>query len=209
MAKSLVLTDVRDGVTRYRFLETIRQYAAEKLAGAAEADARREHTAYFVQLAELAAAEILGTEQRAWLLRLDDDHGNMREALRWAIEGGEAETALRLCGALGRYWWMRGYLDEGASWAGQALTMGGEASSLARARALNGAGTLARSRGEYDHATALHTEALALARQIDDRMQVASALHFLGSIADARDDFAASERLYEEELALFRSLGDA
>jgi non-specific serine/threonine protein kinase len=203
-----VLTASQGSATRYGFLETIRQYAAEQLGEAAETEARRRHAHYFAGLAERAEPELLGAEQRAWLRRLDDDHDNMRSALQWSVSQGEAELALRLCGGLRRFWWIRGSMQEGARWLAQALATPGASSERARARALNGAGALARSRGEYEQATALHLEALVLAERADDRLEVASATHYLGNVAADQGRFAEAEVWYVKSVALFRQLGD-
>ncbi len=208
LAKSLVLVTSRGGTTRYGYLETIRQYAAEKLVPHEEQAARHRHAIYFAELAERAELELRGPEQRAWLDRLDADHDNMRAALRWSIDQNEADLALRLCSGLRVYWWIRANLNESAGWLEQALAVRGPATPRARARALNGAGDVARSRGEYDRSTAFHTEALELARQIDDRREIALAIHYLASLAEVRGDFGEAGRLYEHDLALFRALGD-
>jgi non-specific serine/threonine protein kinase len=210
VATSLITTAEARGVTRYAFLETIRQYAAERLAErtAEELAARRRHALFFTDLAERAAPLLVGREQGTWLERLDGEHDNLRAALRWSIEHDETEIALRLGGALWRFWWTRGYLDEGARWIDRALAEHGTASDEIRARALNGAGALARIGGESHRATELHTQALALLRKIDDRPGIAATFQNLASAAKDRGDFDDAGLLYEQSLALFREIGD-
>jgi len=208
VAKSLVVASEQHGATRYTFLETIRQYAAEKITADEAAAARRQHAAYFTGLAEQAEPKLLGAEQRVWLERLASENDNLRTALRWAIDGGEIETALRLCGALWRYWFGLPDLDEGPRWLKLTLALRGEASDKARAHALNGAGMLARLRGEYAQSEAFHAEALALSRQIDDTPAIAVTFQNLASLAKDRGEFAEAERFYEQSLALFREIGD-
>ena len=198
------------GATRYGLLETIRQFAAGKLVECPEEEreAHRRHAAYFLGLAERAEPLLVSAEQAAWLDRLDAEHENLRAALRWSIEQQETETALRLCGALWRYWWTRGHLDEGARWVERALDGQGLAPDAARARALNGAGALARIRGESPRATVLQTEALALWRRVGDRSAIAATLQSMASAAKDRGDFVQAGGLYEQCLMLFREVGD-
>ena len=119
---------------RYRMLEIIRAYGRERLAEAAERDSlRAAHAGYFVELAELAQEYLLGAEQLPWLQRLSDDQDNLHTAVRGAVAAGAAATALRLVGALGWYWWLRGHKAEGAELTGEALGVAGEASSEQRA----------------------------------------------------------------------------
>jgi predicted ATPase/DNA-binding CsgD family transcriptional regulator len=208
VAKSLVLVGEQQGTTRYSFLETIRQYAVERLSGGESAAARRRHAEYFAELAEQAEPNLRGAEQQAWLLRLTTEHDNVRAALRWSIQEQEVETALRLCGALWRFWWVHGHLDEGARWLRQALDLPGEGPDVPRAATLNGAGALARLRGEYAASTAYHTEALAMLERIGDRAAIAATYQNLASVAKDRQSLAEAETLYERSLALFREIGD-
>ena len=109
---------------RYAMLETLREFAAECLEAAGEAEAARQaHTAYYLALAEAGERGLKTAEQGAWLDRLEVENGNLRAGLRWALDNQELVLALRLCGALGRFWFMRGYLSEGRSWTGEALAL--------------------------------------------------------------------------------------
>ena len=208
VAKSLVVADDRAGATRYSFLVTIRQYGAEKLDEAEGDAARRRHAAYFLDLAERAEPELRGADQRAALARLTDEQDNLRAALRWSISSSETETALRLCGALWRFWWIRADLDEGPRWLRQALAMDGDASPTSRAHVLNGAGALSRLRGEVPQATAYHAEALALLQEIGFQQGIAATYQNLASVAKDRAAFDEAQRLYLQSLALFREIGD-
>src|SRR5581483_1556189 len=121
--KSLVVAEERSGAARYRLLETIRQYAAERLREAGEAEgARDRHLAYFVTLAEEADPKLRGGEERATLDQLEVEHDNLRAALEWSLLSTRAgDAALRLSGALAWFWWLRSYHDEGARWLERAL----------------------------------------------------------------------------------------
>ena len=113
--RSLVAVDREDAEARYRLLDTVRQYAREKLQDSGEeTEVHGRHREWFLDLAERTEPELLGPEQGVWLARLEAEHDNLRAALTWSQqeeEGGEA--GLRLAGALGRFWWMRGHLTEG------------------------------------------------------------------------------------------------
>jgi predicted ATPase len=105
--RSLVTFDEQGGEARYGLLETLRQYAFEKLLEAGETDrGRRRHAVYFLRLAEEAEPELKGERQGTWLGYLEREHDNFRAALSWALQRGEAELALRLSGALGEFWYL-------------------------------------------------------------------------------------------------------
>ena len=114
--RSLVTFEENNGEARYGLLETVRQYAYEKLSEAGEAErVRRRHAVYFLRLAEEAEPELKGGQQETWLGYLEREHDNFRPALSWALERGEAEMALRLGGALGEFWYLAGHLGEGGA----------------------------------------------------------------------------------------------
>ena len=114
----------REGDTvRYSLLESIRDFALERLAEAAELDAAgRTHASYYLALAERAEPELTGRGQRTWFLRLERAHENLRAALRWLFDHDEGERALRLATALGYFWEARGYMAEGRRQLDEALT---------------------------------------------------------------------------------------
>jgi tetratricopeptide (TPR) repeat protein len=210
--RSLLLQEPQPaGVPRFTMLGTVREYALERLAESAPAeqdDMRRRHAAYFVALAERAEAGLEGPDQPTWLRRLDRDHDNLRVALHWAADRGDAETAVRLGGALWRFWWVRGYVDEGMRSLDAALAHAERASPSARAKAFHAAGKLAREWGDYDRATELCRASLALFRELGDRAGAALALNTLANVTGDRGDYDAADRVYEESLALRRALGD-
>jgi tetratricopeptide (TPR) repeat protein len=198
---------------RYGMLEPVRQYVFERLDESGEAaETCRRHAEHFVALAEAAKPELLGPKAVAWLDRLEKEHDNLREALRWARETGEVEIGLRLSGALCWFWWRRGYLAEGRSWAEGFLSESADgvrpASGPARAGALYGAGELAFAQGDLARATDLFEEGLALYRELSDEVGVAILLVELGQVARARGDHDRAASLSEEGLALGRRLGE-
>src|SRR5215208_6135993 len=138
-----------NGEPRFVMLETVHEYAREKLQESAEAqEIKRVHAEYFLTLAEEAYPELKGANQLQWLERLEAEHDNMRAALPWALERKDVELALRLGGALWWFWSVRGYHSEGRRWLEEALAIDGRGSREWRTMALAGAGALASEQGE-------------------------------------------------------------
>jgi non-specific serine/threonine protein kinase len=205
--KSLVLAEPQRGAVRYRLLETMRQYARERLHEAGEAEAARDrHLAYFLGLAEEAEPKLRGPEARAVMDRLEEEHANLRLAIEWALHTG-GDAALRLSGALGWFWWGRAYHTEGRRWLACALTTNPDRTA-ARMKALHGAGWLAHHQRDADEARALLAESLAIARELDDRWTMAWALHALGRVAYFENDPATTRSLGQDSLAVAEALGD-
>jgi predicted ATPase/DNA-binding winged helix-turn-helix (wHTH) protein/Tfp pilus assembly protein PilF len=206
--KSLVVVS-EDG-ERYRLLETMRAYAQEKLApidGAQLIGAR--HRDYFLALAEEAEPRLTGAEQGVWLRRLEDEHDNLRTALEWGLREHGAVGALRLCGALQRFWWTRGHLSEGREWCARALAAARtEEPTAVRAKALSAAGLLAYWQGDYPAARAHHEQCLAMRRQAGDRSGAGVSLNNLGMVARSQGEPDAARALYAESLTIKRELGD-
>lgn len=209
--KSLLLTDERHGATRYRMLETVRQYARDRLLdGGAVGRWRDRHLAHFLALAETAEPKLVGAEQKAWLDRLDAEHDNLRTALAWSTgAGGDRCSGLRLAGALFRFWFVRGHLDEGRNWLGEVLDGAPhDQDATARAKALNGAAIVAMQQGDLAAARALHEECLAIRRGLGDRLGIANSLANLGVMTYDLGDYETTQRLYAESLAIRREFGD-
>ncbi|HEU5097935.1 MAG TPA: tetratricopeptide repeat protein [Roseiflexaceae bacterium] len=215
--------DGPDGLPRFTMLETIREYALEQLMEAGELErAYERHLAYYLERAEAAEPQLQGAEQQTWLDRLEQDHGNLRAALTWAVDH-DAVGALRLGGALTDFWHMRSHLSEGRHWLERVLTVAdaqangnaaigespGSAPSIAtRAKALHGAGTLAHSQEDDVRAEALYAASLTLAQAYGDQRRVALLLNDLGEMALLRGDTQRAMTLHQEALALARRLGD-
>ena len=209
--KSLVMTEERNGATRFRLLETMRQYAGERLREHGEdAHWRKRHFAYFLAVVLEAETHLRGADEQAWLDRLEVEHDNLRSALAWSSgAGGDAAGGLRLAGAFWRFWLLRGYLSEGRGWLSDllAIAAGGE-DPAARAKALNGAGVLACQQADFPTARILHEEGLAIRRKLGDRRGIAVSLHNLGLVACDQGDYPSARALHEESLAVFRELGE-
>jgi predicted ATPase/DNA-binding XRE family transcriptional regulator len=200
-----------DGGPRAALLETIREYGTEQLAAHAEADAaRRRHAAWYLGLAEQAAPALAGPDVMAWLARLDADHDNLRAALRWSLDQGDGPAALRLAGALGRYWAHRGHLSEGRQWCAEALALPANSAAgtiLVRINCLVAAGQLAIGQAAYGEAERLAGEAVALAREHGGPAEQAAALNTQGLLARFQNAYAGSAAAYEAALPLARAAG--
>ncbi len=207
--ESLVIMEERGGEARYRLLETVRQYAQEKLLDAGEAEiVRRRHRDWFLSLAEQAASELMGPRQAAWLDRLEEEHDNLWTALEWSLGSDKVEAGLHLAAALWRFWEVRGYLSEGRTWLEAALAKSGSASEELRAKLLQGAGILAWYQDDYPRAAALCQESLALYRQFNNKQGIAMALNILGLVRRNQGEYVEARSVLEESLAIFRELGD-
>jgi predicted ATPase len=191
-----------------RMLETIREYALERLAERGEeAIVRRQHAAYFLSLAEQAAAELGSSRRTDWLNRLEDEHDDLRAALRWAKEHREAQIGLRLAIALGQFWELRGYLSEGTRWLAEWLVIAEEAEPELRAAALRIAGSRAFA-PDISSAAELTERSLALYRELADEHGAAEALHQRGLVAFYQADYGRAADCLAESLALARAIGD-
>lgn len=210
--KSLVIYEEDEhGVGRYRMMETIRQYARDRLLESADgADVRHRHRDFFSALVEESEPHWISPQQAAWLERFETERDNLWAALEWCLfDEDSAEKGLRMAGAMWRYWAIRGYLSEGREILSALLTRG-EASnpSEARAKCLGAAGILAWSQGDYAAACAFHEESLAIYRTLGDRNGIAGALNGLANATYYNGDFAAARSLYEESLAINKELGN-
>ncbi|HEU5432304.1 MAG TPA: tetratricopeptide repeat protein, partial [Thermomicrobiales bacterium] len=204
----LRVLDSDEDAPRFRMLETMREYAGDRLREAGEEHATQDRlAAWCLTLAERAEPELAGPAQERWLRRLTAEHDNLRAALAWAISRGDAATALRLAGALERFWTTQGLLGEGRRWLEQALGIDRGVAPAARVKALAVAGLLAYYQGDYDRTTALAEETRQNAHAIGNQIGAGIALMLLGDVAEAEDDFAGAATLFEEALALFRQAG--
>ena len=207
--KSLLLREeTSEEESRFVMLETIHEYAREKLRESGEAaEVSGLHAEHFLAFAEEAEPELEGPDQASWMERLEADHDNFRAALSWLLEAGEAESALRIGGALWLFWRSRGHLSEGRRWLSEGLSGGDAAPAGVRARALLVLGDLDWRQGDYPQADENLEASLALCREAGDSRGQAQALHLLGFIASERNDLERAEKLLEESLALGRKAG--
>ena len=211
--KSLIVVARGEGGSRYRMLETVRQYASEKLRESGEAGAvGGRHADFFVALAEEAKPAMVGPEQAAWMERLEEDHDNLRSALGRLGDEGEAERGLRLAAALMRFWWFRGHLAEGRAWLEEMLEL--PATSVrdeVRAKALRALGALSYMHAEHaasawDVARRHLEESLEIYRRLGNEQGAAAVLQNLGRISAELGEWAAAFAFLDESLAIGRWL---
>ena len=196
---------------RFVMLETVHEYAREKLQESGEdEEIKRAHAQYFLTLAEVAHPELRGPDQLEWFERLEAEHDNMRAALSWALERKEVEVALRLGGALWWFWLVRGHNSEGRRWLEEALATEERGSPEVRAMALAGAGALALEQGDLDRTKEVCEEGLELlaheAREPSEARL--GLLGYLGWVAWEREEHRQAKQLFEESLALSQRMSD-
>jgi predicted ATPase len=196
--------------SRFMMLETVREYALEKLAASGEeALTKRARAAYCLVLAEEGAAEKSGAMETEWLARFTVEHDNFRASLEWLLENGETEWGMRLGAALFRFWEAREYLAEGRMWLDKLLKLrGAEGANKLRARVAFASGVLADRQGDYAAAKSLLGESLEIARQLGDKRAVAVDLNALAVSARESGDIRGAQSLFEQSLAEWRQLGD-
>ncbi len=210
------LTD-EAGERRLRMLETIREYAWERLVASGEVEAARQrHAAHYLAFAEAAEPHLAGPAAAVWLQRVEREHDNLRGALHWcAADPRRARLWCRLAGALTWFWSLRGYASEGRGWLQGALARcrppkSGERPGRVRdrAKAVYGVGALALAQGDLAVARPRLEESLRVFRAAGERRRVASALHLLGLIDTLQGNAAHARPRYEESLSLYRALSD-
>ena len=210
--KSLVRPSEKNGESRLNMLETLREFGLEQLAQTRELEAsRRAHADYYLSFAETAEPHLIAAEQKEWLERLDHDQDNLRAALHWGIENHEVEFAQRIAGALRSFWFVRGYWSEGRRWLEESLSLNvdGIVPANVRAKALYGAGMLARYQGDFARARNLDEQSVALYRSLRDNVGLLSALLqtlFVRNFQKEREGF---EELMNEAMTLASSLPES
>ncbi|HLJ56414.1 MAG TPA: protein kinase [Chthonomonadaceae bacterium] len=199
--KSLVVLGNESGQPRYRVLETVRQYARDRFVEAGDFTAPRDrHRDWMLAFAEEAEAGLRGHQQREWLDRLETEHDNLRAALGWSIEAGAAEPALRFLSALQRFWYARGYFDEGRALLDSVLSLSACADAAVDRRAAVGHALEGATPGERSPDWEIHDSALASLR--------AMALSRISVLALNQGDVEGAVDLVETALSLARTLGD-
>jgi predicted ATPase/class 3 adenylate cyclase/DNA-binding CsgD family transcriptional regulator len=197
--------------SRFVMLETIREYALERLESHGEPEtARRVHAAYFLQLAEEAEQGMAGPQQAVLLERLEQEHDNLRAAMQWSLEhvGERKAMALRLGGALFSFWFVRGYFSEGRDFLERVLARSEGVAAPVQAKALYAASQLHEALGSHDRAERFYEQSLALYRELGDTLGIANCLHLLADISWGRGNLTVARALGEESLLLFRELDD-
>jgi len=207
--KSLVRSSEGRGGIRFSMLESIREFGRQELGRWGDLDATLErHGVHYLDLTLEAEPHLVAEDQADWLDRCDVEHGNIRQALHWAIETGRAERAQEAAGALWRFWQQRGHIAEGARWFAEILALpSGRSATAARAKALIGAGGIAWWQRDRESAGRFYSEAVDVERRLGDPTGIAEALYNHAFVV-AGDDIDAAARLLDEALELFRDAGD-
>jgi len=198
---------------RFDMLETIREYGRERLdASGATADLARSHARYFLELAQDAEPHLTGPQAGRWLETLRVETGNLRSALRWAMDRGDppsVEIGLRMAASLWRFWQQTGALREARQWLEDLLARGTDASiRSARARALIAAGSIAYWQTDLGRARELNQQAVELSRTLGDRRGTADALSNLAAVPMMTGDLPLARRLAAQARDLWQELGD-
>jgi tetratricopeptide (TPR) repeat protein len=189
-------------------LDVIREYAAKQLILAGETEQiRRRHALNYLVLSEEAEPNLVRAGHEEWFRRLDVERGNLRRAMAWTMEHGETILALRFTAALWRYWRQLGEFVEGRRWSEGALAMPGDAPASLRAKALGAASGLALPQGDYVRLAEVASEALELARQTEDPMDLRNALTVQGLVAMGQGRYVDALEPFRESLAICSRLG--
>jgi predicted ATPase/class 3 adenylate cyclase len=215
----ITVTEGTDGEPRVGMLETIREYALERLeqAGALD-DTRRRHAAYYAGVAERARAELGGPAYMPALGRLEAEHGNLRAALAWSLDTNAAAPAgdgervaigLRLAQALTMFWYQHGHAAEGRRWLERALDLASDDAGAPLARVAHGLGMLLRQQGEFDAALRILERSVAIARDVGDQDREARVLNSLGITHHHLGHLDTARSLFEDSIAISWQLGNA
>jgi predicted ATPase/class 3 adenylate cyclase len=206
--KSLLRKRESEQGSRYWMLETIREYGAGLLDRGGERRALRErHFSFYLALVEEAEPNLTGSEQRSWYERVAIEQDNVREALTYVCDLGDAERALMLAGTIWRFWWTRGQIDEASRWYERAFAVAANTSEIARARGLFGAAHMAEARGDGDQARIQFEESATLLRRIGEtRWLILALAHLSGRYVDS--DPRHAKAILIEALGLAEASGD-
>ena len=214
----ITVTEGADGEPRVGMLETIREFALERLERSGDLESsRRRHAEFHAALAERAHGQLRGPEHLAWLDRLEAEHDNLRAALSWSFDTGAAdeagagqrtETGLRLAQALSQFWYQHGHATEGRRWLERAIELASNDAGAPLAHAAHGLGILLQQQGEDDAALPLFERSLAIWRALDDRDHVAQELNSIGITRRSIGDLDAARSLLEDSIAIARELGN-
>jgi predicted ATPase/class 3 adenylate cyclase len=205
--KSLVVMYEGLGHTRYRMLETTRQYALEKLTELGEDQtAYINHFSYYLQLAEEAENQLIGPDQAKWLNQLEREHDNFRTALEWSIKQGKNQDALRMSSALGLFWLKHSHFSEGIRWFERVLERGHDLPEQGKVKAWRWAGFLTFWQQNLAAARRIYTQNLEREEELGDKWGIAFSLHMLANIAIAEGNVKDGRELHNKSIALSREI---
>jgi predicted ATPase/class 3 adenylate cyclase len=211
------ITEGRDGEPRVRLLETLRQYALERLAQEDDLEAaRRRHAEYYAGFAEQARDRLDGRTHWAWLDRLEIEHDNLQDALSWALtqrpadndDGSQVSIGLRLVQALAPFWYQHGHAKKAQQWLERAVEIASDAAGAPLARIAHWLGVIRQQQGENATAIPLFRQSLAIWQDLGDQTQMARELNSLGITYRSLGDLATARLFFEDSIAIARKIGN-
>jgi predicted ATPase len=206
---SLVRAEIQGGEPRFSLLETIRDYALERLVGGDWVPVHDRHAAYFQALAEPSGAELAGPGQLPWLNRLETKHDNLLATMSWLVDHGPLEQAVHLFLVTWRFWWLRGHLAELVRVGDEFVAGSEDLPPYQHALALTGAGFILIANGDLARAQTVFEQSLQQYRQTSEKLGAiltATVLAVLGHLAAIRRDYAGASELLDEGQALLRGV---
>jgi predicted ATPase len=197
-----------DGESRFTMLETIREFALDRLIASAEEQSIRDfHASYFLDLSERGESALNGPNQARWMNRLETEYGNLRAAMAWWIERQDASSSQRMGSALWHFWAASGRLNEGRDWLDRSLALSPGERTATRAQALLRRGNLAIDLAEYPQAQQLYEESWSSFRELDDDLNACRALNGLGLVQWSLGNYSAARIAHEAVLAVCKAEG--
>ncbi|RPJ27569.1 MAG: tetratricopeptide repeat protein [Chloroflexi bacterium] len=198
-----------NGQPRFIMLETLREYALEQLEALGQTKTvRRQHWTYYLNLVESIEPQPREPDLPTWMKQLEEEHDNIRAALKWTLEQDEVEAALRIAGAVWKLWQIHGHVEEGVEWMKIILSRSQGHISEARAKALWGAGWLGMVKGNLAQSREYFEEGAAISRKLGNERYLGLSLHGTGAVARGQGDFESSRAAFDESLPLFQVLGN-
>lgn len=208
--KNLLRSGSRDNVPRFHMLGTIREFAQDHLAIQDDIqEIHSNHANHYLELVERAAPDLQGGRQLATLARLENDYPNLRAALAWLFERGDAARLLRFATPLWTFWLSRGAPAEGLEWLRRSISLASDEDPALRAEALTAAAHLAHWRGDEMLAVSLGEEAVTLWTSLGQRAGIASGLIFLGITDEGQGRYEQAEQRFMQALEHFRAVADS
>ncbi len=204
----LIQKELSGGESRFRLLEVVRDFASELSESNGETEAvRRKHAEFYLALGETAEPFLQTAHSDLWLSRLEEEHDNLRAAMRWCL-ANDPSMAIRLAVAARNFWLVHGHLTEGFSWLKAASETGFKPDPEQGFKLLNGLGLAARFSGDYETARLAYEDGLAAGQEAGDKQGIALSNRGLGLIAMQQEDFASAKRHFDEGLSISRELDD-
>ncbi len=195
-----------EGESRFTMLETIREFALDRLTASGEEQVIRDlHASCFLELSERAETELNGPRQARWMNRLEIEYGNLRAALGHFIEVGDAGSSQRMGSALWHFWAASGRLNEGRDWLDRALALVPDERSATRAQALLRRGNIAIDMSNYLDARRFYEESLLIFRELDDDLNACRALNGLGLVHWSLGNYVSARKAHEEVLEVCKA----